>query len=755
MLFCKCNLFKTFTLTLALLCFCNIALGETSNISSFEVKQEKNSEAQRPKIGLVLSGGGARGFAHIGVLKVLEENNVPIDYIVGTSMGSIIGGLYAIGLTPEEIEKGVDGIAWEKVFNDFAYREFKTFRRKKEDFDFFNIHRIGISSDGFQLSPGLIEGQQIELALDRLAYPGFHINDYDKLRIPFRAVATNIVNGDAFIIKNGNIARAMRASMSIPGALPPIMIDDTLLVDGGLANNIPIDIARRMGADIIIAVDVSAPLSTREEIKSTIDVTGQLTTIMTRRMANIQIKTLSGYDILIIPGETEISSSDFIEYAELISEGERSATEHLEAIQKLSVSQEIYSDYIVSLPDVANKNPTIDFIEIKNETHLRDDVMRVRIHQKLGEPLDIPQLEQDLSYIYGLDHSSSVVYSLEQREGRTGLIIYVRDREWAHNYIQFGLSIKSESDLGSLTNFDISYSKINLNDLAGEFRAVAGIGSEPVLNAEIYQPVNPELDLFIALKAGLLTTQFPVVINNNVESIDRFHRNYIDLTAGKIFKQTTAIRLGLRYNDGHTISISGTNPALINGDFIESYYYIKLFHDSLDNLSFPNTGIFSGISYTENKTSLGADSDYKQIRATLSGAGTYQRYTVFSRLILETTLDENAPYNALFRNGGFLQLSGTLERELAGQHFGLIEAAFYRRLGDITFLPIYTGFSLESGGNWNRYEDINADNNIVAGSLFIGADTFMGPLYVAAGATSTGDRALYFYFGQTFLGNEY
>ncbi len=298
------------SLLLTLLCFCQIALSASAqNPSSTTL-----ATTERPKIGLVLSGGGARGFAHIGVLKVLEENNVPIDYIVGTSMGSIIGGLYAIGLTPEEIEHGVKGIAWDKVFNDFAYREYKTFRRKKDDFDFFNIHRVGITSDGLQLSPGLIEGQQIELALDRLAYPGFHINHYDDLRIPFRAIATNIENGEPFVIDSGNIARAMRASMSIPGALPAITIDDTLLVDGGIANNIPINIARKMGADIVIVVDVSSPLSDKEDIKSTIDVTAQLTTIMTRRIADSQLKTLKDKDVLIVPGAKDISSSDFDKY---------------------------------------------------------------------------------------------------------------------------------------------------------------------------------------------------------------------------------------------------------------------------------------------------------------------------------------------------------------------------------------------------------------------------------------------------------
>ena len=747
MLMQQCNFFKPFLpALLVLFCLSNFAVSAELQ----DIQANSNTSIKRPRIGLVLSGGGARGFSHIGVLKVLEENNVPIDYIVGTSMGSIIGGLYAIGLSPEEIEQGVEGIAWDKVFNDFAYREYKTFRRKQDDFDFFNIHRVGITSEGLQLSPSLIEGQQIELALDRLAYPGFHINDYDNLSIPFRAIATNIENGEPFVIKSGNIARAMRASMSIPGALPPITIDDTLLVDGGIANNIPIDVIREMGADIVIVVDVSAPLADKKDIKSTIDITGQLTTIMTRRIANQQLKTLSEKDVLIIPGENEISSSDFDQYPRLIKAGEVSAAEVLDAIKKLSLSNESYSSYKASLATVANKDPVIDFIEIKNKTDLSDAILQVRIHQEIGKPLDIPQLEEDLSYIYGLDFSSSVVYSLEKRDGKTGLIIYVRDREWAQSYLEFGLSISSESNLGSFTNFLAAYNKQNLNSMAGEFRVTAGLGSEPELSAEIYQPLNVELDVFVSAKAGLKTTVFPIVVNSTIGSIQRFHRKYIDLSAGKIFKQTTEFRLGLHRDDGNIITLSGVDAVFGMTDFQEGYLYTRLFHDSLDSLSFPNTGFFGGITFKSSRESLDSDSNYDQVQLLLSGAETYKRYTVYSRAILETTIDENAPYNALYRHGGFLQLSGTLDRELAGQHFGLIEAAFYRRLGNITFLPIYTGFSMEAGNVWDRYDDINSDSTTVAGSLFIGADTFIGPLYLAIGVTQNGEKALYFNLGQTF-----
>ncbi|HHO59831.1 MAG TPA: hypothetical protein ENJ64_06270, partial [Thiotrichales bacterium] len=493
----------------------------------------------RPKIGLVLSGGGARGFAHIGVLKILEANNIPVDYIVGTSMGSIIGGLYAIGLSPDEIEQGVIGINWEDVFRDFANREYKSFRRKRDDVDFFNIHRVGITKDGLQISPGLIEGQQIELALDRLAYPGFHIQDFDKFQIPYRAIATDIETGDEFIIKKGNLARAMRASMSIPAALPPIEINQTLLVDGGIANNVPIDIARNMGADIVIVVDVSAPLLDKADLKSSIDVTGQLTTILTRRVADAQIKTLKEKDVLIIPGETDITSSDFERYPELIQSGEEAAMQQLDTLRALSLSRQDYLAYKASLATTARRQPVIDYIKINNQTPLRDDVIRVRIHQKVGEPLDVRQLEEDLSYIYGLDYSGSVVYSLEQRDGKTGLLVFVRDRPWAHQYLQFGLSIETAFEIQSITNFNASYNKNNLNGLAGELRATAGFGSEPGISAEYYQPLNPELDYFVSAKTGIKTRVVPTRIDDRIESIQRFNRRFLSLSAGKIFKQTT------------------------------------------------------------------------------------------------------------------------------------------------------------------------------------------------------------------------
>ena len=730
----------------ALISFCQVTAANPETGTTI-------TDKQRPKIGLVLSGGGARGFAHIGVLKKIEALRIPVDVVVGTSMGSIIGGLYATGLTPDEIEQGVQGINWELVFNDYARRDFRSFRRKQDDYLYASIHRIGVSSKGLKLSPGLIEGQQIELALDRLAYPGFHITDFDQLRIPYRAIATDIETGNAVIIDHGNLAKAMRASMSIPGALPPIQHEGRLLVDGGIGNNVPIDVARQMGADIVIVVDVSAPLESRDALDSSIAITGQLTTILTRRIADQQLETLSSADVLIIPGRDDLGSSSFLEYAQLIEAGLEAADKKIEQLSALSLSNAEYTAYQSGLADIARREPVIDYIEIKNQTRLDDEILSLIISQEIGQPLDVEQLERDLSIIYGLDLSSSVVYSLETVEGYTGLVIYVRERSWAPTYLQMGLALRSEFDIGSVANIDMQFTNPTINNMGGEFRTSAAIGSEPRLVFSVYQPLDKRFRYFVSADAGFNTYLFPEATTNNaVESLYRFQRNFLRLSAGRIFKQHTELRLSIFRTDGDTRTIIG-QPSATDSSFDEGGYSLRLLHDSLDDVDFARSGMHARMQWNANREDFGSDLDFDQLHFSLSGAGSWGRYTVYSGAVFETTLDENAPENALFRRGGLFELSGVLNRKLAGQHFGLLEAAFYRRLGNITLLPMYAGFSIESGNVWNDRDDISLDNTILAGSVFVGADTLFGPAYLGFGMNDDNDSTLYLFLGRAWDAN--
>ena len=709
---------------------------------------ETTSSRQRPKIGLVLSGGGARGFAHIGVLKKIEALNIPIDVVVGTSMGSIVGGLYAIGLSPDEIERAVRRIDWETVFNDQARREFRSFRRKQDDYLFTSSNRLGVSSEGVKLPPGLIEGQQIELALDRLAYPGFHIDDFDQLRIPFRAIATDAETGDAVVLDGGNMAKAMRASMSIPAALPPVPHQGKLLIDGGIGNNIPIDIARGLGAERFIVVDVSAPLAGQEDLQSSIGITVQLTNILTRRVADQQLKTLTDEDVLIIPGRMDLGASSFLEYADLIQAGLDAARQQQEQLETLSLSAAQYQAYRANLSDVARHRPVIEFVEIRNKTRLDDDIIALVISQKIGEPLDVQQLERDLQIIYGLDLSSSVVYDLDERNGKTGLVVIVRAREWAPSYLNLGLTLRSEFDVGSAANVDLIYTNPAINRMGGEFRVGAAAGSEPRLTVSLYQPLDKRLRYFIAGAAGFASYMFPEVTpGNEVEKLFRFNRTFAQIAVGRTFNRTTEFRVGVGRADGDTETLVGQAPA---GDttFDEGGFQVLLSHDSLNDVDFPRSGNNSRLFWRANRENLGADLDYDQLHLTLSGATTWGRNSIYARAIYETTVDENAPANAVFRRGGLFELSGFLNRQLAGQHFGLLEAVLFRRLGNITLLPIYAGLSVETGNMWNRRDDIALDDTVVAGSAFLGADTFLGPVYIGYGINDANASTIYLYLGQ-------
>ncbi len=265
----------------------------------------------RPRIGLVLSGGGARGIAHIGVLKVLEEQHIPIDAIAGTSMGAVVGGLYASGLTAREIEGIMTSLNWQDAFRDRPPREDLTLRRKQEDENFLVKFPLGIRGHKVLLPKGLIQGQRLNQILRRLTLPVARITNFDELPTPFRALATDLETGDGVTIASGDLTSAMRASMSAPGVFSPVERDGRLLVDGGISENLPVDIARSMGVDILIVVDVGSPLLTREKLNSVPVISNQMIAILIQRNSRLQLDKLQAQDILIAPPLGDTSSFDF------------------------------------------------------------------------------------------------------------------------------------------------------------------------------------------------------------------------------------------------------------------------------------------------------------------------------------------------------------------------------------------------------------------------------------------------------------
>ncbi len=388
-------------------------------IANFPHAAAAESSSERPRIGLALSGGGARGGAHVGVLKAIEVYGVPIDYIAGTSMGAIIGALYASGYSADEIETVLKETDWNAALKDSPDRTDQTMRKKELESQFLIRLRVGFNGGKIQLPLGAVNGQHLAQIFQVLFLPVVDIHEFDRLPIPFRAVATDLVSGEAVVLSSGSLSDSVRASMSVPAVFTPVRLGGHLLVDGGMSNNLPVDVVREMGADIVIAVDISSPLLEEEELESILSITEQLTNFLTRRNADAQIASLGPDDVLIVPELGEFSSADFEGAAGIIPLGYEASILQRDVLLKMAVT-----------PD--------------------DDPVPF-----------LPQSSDD--YIVEF-----VTYDMVTDEaGQRGVVVNAVPRSWGPNYLQFGLELASDFSSQSDFLLGAAYTHNALNSLGG------------------------------------------------------------------------------------------------------------------------------------------------------------------------------------------------------------------------------------------------------------------------------------------------
>ena len=709
----------------------------------------------RPRIGLVLGGGGARGMAHVGVLKVLEEMRIPIDCIAGTSMGSIIGGLYASGMTLDDMEKTLASINWPEVFRDGPPRADLPFRTKQEQRVLLSA-TVGLNRDGVQLPKGLLEGQNLLLLLEKLSLPAASIRDFDKLRIPYRAVATDLATGEPVVLGSGELALAMRASMSIPSALVPVRLDGKLLVDGGVSNNLPIDVVRKLcRPEVIIAVDVGAPLAPDSELSSVLSVTNQLTTILTVRNVVEQIRTLGKKDILITPNLHDVSSLSFDRSPEAVHFGTIAAQGRQSDLSRLSVSPAAYQAYLAALPPApgSEEQPVIDFIRISNSTRLSDQVIQQQLRIQPGDRLDPQKLNRNLNEIYGMGNFQRVTYTLIEENGKTGLVVDTVPNDIGTDTLQFGLLLGA--DFKGNSEFDISaaYTMSELNSLGGQWRNFLQLGGNIALTSDFYQPLDADQEYFI--NPYLRYERYNLDLFNEAygqSTSFRVRRTQIGLDVGRNLERWGRLSLGLGYSSGENELRIG-QPSGYEGRFNDSGYSISWQMDTLDNLNFPTSGYAGNLTFRDSLTALGADRSFSTLRFSLAHAYTWGQYSVIPRVRLAGRTSGEMGVENLFLLGGFLNLSGYQLGQISGEYIALGQLIYMYRLDNASAaftIPLFAGGSLEMGGAWNDSEDISVDSLIPAGSLFLGVDTPLGPFYLAGGLAEGGNASIYMLLGRLF-----
>ena len=706
----------------------------------------------QPKTGLVLSGGAARGLAHIGVLKALEERGIRIDAVAGTSMGAVIGGLYASGYSTEELEKLALELDWQQVLSDDPPRQDVPFRRKQDDRDFLVKRKLSFRDDGsLGLPLGVIQGQNLALLLERLLVHTSDARDFDRLPIPFRAVATDIANDKKVIFRSGHLPQAIRASMSIPAVFAPVEIDGRLLVDGGMVDNIPMDVARSMGVERLIVVDIGSPLLKRDQLLTVVDVLNQSITMMTRRNSEAQLATLRPEDLLVQPALAGFGSTDFGRAEQLIDAGYRAANA-LDA-RLLAMRSESGGNPALSLARSAEpRTPLINAVQIENDSKVGDAVIRRHIRQQLGEPLDLQDLQKDMGTLYGLDYFEQVEYRVVHGEAGNTLVVTAREKRTGTDYLRLGINLSDDFRGDSAFNLGASYRKNGINELGAEWLTRLQLGDHQELFTEFYQPLDAGSRWFVAPNLHAETQNIESVMENDPIAEYRLQRYGYGLHVGRQIANNGEIRFGIGQSWGEADVRIG-DPELPDFNFEEGYYQLQYSFDTVDNVDFPREGEDIGLTLRQYDEGLGSDERYRQWEFKLDKALSRGPNTLVFGGRYGRTLDDAEVVTSSFMLGGARQLSGFRQNALPGQNVSLARLIYFRRMTPRSFLPLdfplYLGASLERGRAWNNDNEFDS-GYINAGSIFIGYETPLGPLNFSYGLNDEAERALYMNLGRSF-----
>ena len=720
---------------------------------------EQAGRAQ-PRIGLVLSGGGARGSAHIGVLKVLEELRIPIHVVVGTSMGSLVGGGYAAGLTPAVLEERVTQVNWDQLFNDDPPREDWPARRKQAyqnpTFDF----TVGVRDGRPKLPKGAIAGQQVQLFFNDLVKGAETARDFDELPIPYRAVATNLENGQMAVFSRGPLPVAMRASMSVPGLFAPMEWDDHLYVDGGLVRNLPIDVARELGVDVIIAVNLGSGYLPREDLGNILGVTGQMIAILTEQNVQVSLKQLDPQrDVLILPELGDITAADFDRAPEAIAVGEAAARKMAPQLARYRLGEAEYAAWHRARFGPGRPARGVSEVRVVGLDRVNPAVFHNLAKAQEGKDLDRARLEADIQTIYGQGDYERISYHFEpQSDDGDLLIVNAVEKAWGPGYLGFGLGLMTDNQGDSRFGLRGTYDQRWVNDLGAEIGVDLTLGNVPNLHAEFYQPFNLERAGFVApyLDYGLN----PESIFLNDQRIARYDviRARLGVDLGTTLRGTE-FRLG-PYLGQTEVSLDTGSPKLEEGRINDTGLRARLYYDTMDSAAVPRDGTRIFLEARNPLEAMGADVQYTRALLTATTAHSFGPHTLALKVKGGSSFGEPMPYYDQFALGGFLNLSGYAYEQFRGEEMAFAGLAYYRQ---IAALPppigrgLYLGASLEAG--WlsegvvrspitGERTVLSPEKSGFGASLFFGSDTWIGPAYLGLGVTGTGESTVYVLIGQ-------
>jgi NTE family protein len=711
-----------------------------------------NASAQtrraRARIGVALEGGGALGLAHVGVLQWFEDHHIPIDYIAGTSMGGLVGGLYATGKTPKELQDIVEQQNWDIIIGGQTPYQDLSFRRKEDNRDYPTVIQFGLKK-GLSLPAGLNAGHQISLLIDRETLPYANLKSFDDLPIPYRCVATDLVSGKEVVFKDGSLPQAMRATMSIPGLFNPVRRDNQVLVDGGLVGNLPTDVVRAMGAEVVIAIHLEVSPAKPEEIQSLFSVLGRSVDVIVREN---EIRGLTAADLVLNVDLHQYSSLDYQKSRAIIATGRNAAEAKARVLEPFALNDPDWETYVAAR-NLRRRSaiPTPQFIRVQGTDSDAARHIEAFLQPLAGKPLDTQTLDGLLTRLTGIGKFDSVGYREINDGTRTGLLIEVHEKSYAPPLLQFA----SEVD-GSETA-DVTYTqaaRLTLMDVAGyrsEWRTDLRFGNTYGISTELYKPLTSFSNFFVAPHASENYTQFKIY--RRYDPLVDYGRNTanVGLDIGYGFNRFSEIRFGYELGAlDERLRLGVAQFPSIAGRTGNTKLHFLVDHG--DDPIVPRRGYTAETTFRWYDTSPGAPQGFPTMEGQLQF---FQPITTPASIFVAaqggTTFSsrEVGPIPQFFL-GGPLRLGAYGTNELYGNQYYLFRLGY---LHDLFTLPPFLGKKIYAIGTYEfaKMYGFQAQsgfpNDINVGVL---AETAVGPLVIGGSYGDSGHRKLYFQLGRVF-----
>ncbi|MFS1893642.1 patatin-like phospholipase family protein [Vibrio lentus] len=737
---------------------------------------------KRPTVAVVLAGGGAKGAAHIGVLKALEEMQIPVDYITGTSMGAYVGGLYATGMSADEIESFIYTVDWNRGYRDRVNRSDRRVRDKEYE-DRYQLNTdLGLGWGEIKARKGVVQGQNMLRILRETTGNLSPLDSFDNLAIPYRSVATDIIDLEEVVIDHGHLVDAMMASMSVPGALPPYEVEGRMLVDGGVTNNMPVDVARAMGADIVIAVDISTNYKSKEDFTNFLAAADQLSNYLVQRSTQEQAATLTDDDFFLRPDVGQMETTDFDKMPTAYHAGYEATRQYRDQLSKLALSNADYQHYIDDKQKARKQlkhgdKTVVDRVVINNNTHYSDKLIENRLNLDSGEILKTSEIESKVQDLYALDRFELVTYEFDNVDGEDQLKVDVNEKSWGPNYLNFRFYLEDDFATESQYSIGVSANFTDINSHGAELRTNVEMGTDKLIEAELFSPFFSSQKLFTS--ASLVYSNqkrnLPASIDDIEEPTLDVTQDYLPMTYQEYIGELALgyqptlwqeFKVGARYTDGDLEVASF--PSLGSGGYTRIGGFMSYRLDTLDNFSLPTKGYFVDLEYLishddfDNDSSL-AGSEFNsesdtvyEISANFMAAQSIEKHTLVAKFDFGMVESKNSVFPIDPKElGGFLNLSGIPRNSLIGQNLAYGSLIYRYKWFENDFglfeSPFYIGASLEHGGVWSN-NDLSLDEApmFTAGSLFAGVDSPIGPIILAYGKTEGNYDSVYLIIGTSY-----